>query len=541
MEQSFPLVWEHGVLPFLIEFMPQWCGPGHVISVMRGKKPGMRRISIMTKALSRARKVTIAGHVRDLLPENYRQTVTFVFSVGEVDRLTWARGLSRHMPDEVCAPRNPFYYIEPCMGDSIGTTLPDGDDVSATLGPSLVVGGANYWLANFHPFVETNIAGDAAFVEHPSPADRDSCRQEQHDALDNRSAQFRLGKIAATSGYDLSTTRITHENYWEDCDKEPPLIVTDWVLISAQKKEANLLRKFPSGAIPKKEVPVTRMSSVVPGVDVCTTGRTSGYQHGQICEIPAYIDGAKAGNSTGKGTREWFVEEPESCDDEDGWIRGGMGVQGDSGAAIVDCETNALMGQLWGRNKYFGPGPRLTFFTPIFDIFDDIQERCAEPTRPQLPQYRDEAGRWPVYPVCRRCFDLREYLDSRRSSRESLVSMIAGAGDAAQSDHDFLSVSELATPKAGGDHTHWVRYSGLDEALASPAALASASIPLMPASSPGMMDVRSPYPIALQDEDLYEPRYPEDGYTGLGKRAAYSAVAMARSVSHQPGKRRRMM
>lgn len=63
-EKCFPIVWEHGVLPFLIEFMPRWADPGHVISVMRGKKPGTRRISIMTKGLSIERQDIITKHAR---------------------------------------------------------------------------------------------------------------------------------------------------------------------------------------------------------------------------------------------------------------------------------------------------------------------------------------------------------------------------------------------------------------------------------------------------------------------------------------------
>lgn len=303
----------------------------------------------------------------------------------------------------------------------------------------------------------------------------------------------------------------------------PPLVVTDWALISAQKNAANLLRKFPSGTTPQKELPVTNTSSVGLGVNVCSTGRTSGYQCGQVGEIPAYINDAKAGK-----TREWFVEEPESSDDEDDWIRGGMGVQGGSGAAIINCETNALMGQLWGRNTYFGPGPRLTIFTPILDVFDDIQERFVRPSRPQLPQNdHDETRCWPVYPVCRRCFDLHEDSNRSRSLRESPMSMIAGAGDEMQSDDDLDSVSELATPQAGGDPTS--RFPRFDEALAT---LGYASRPQMTASPPSKMIFQSPYPEALQEEDLYEPGPPEDVCTAVRRRAAYFRVRRACNVSH---------
>ncbi|KAM0820259.1 hypothetical protein AB5N19_06078 [Seiridium cardinale] len=542
---GFPVIWEHGVLPFLVELMPKWCGSGHAITVTRGKKRESRRICIMTaRPISKARKIMIAGHVRDLLPDIHRGNVSFVFSVGEVERLTWSRGLGKDMPDDICTPRNPFCYISPQMGDSIGLSLPNGDDTTATLGPCLKIGDAGFWLANFHPFAETDLTRGSVNVEHPSPEDRDRCLRESHDALEGPEVDFRIGELTATSGYDLKTTRITHEGYWEDCDKEPPLVVTDWSLISSSSRQANMLRRFPSTATPQREVPITRMSSVVPGVEVCSAGRTSALQHGQVCEIPAYLDGKK--NGTGKATREWFIEEPFESDDEDAWIRGGMGVPGDSGAAVVDCETNALIGQLWGRNKYYGPGPRFAYFTPIFDVFDDIQERCGEQTRPQLPQYLEEAGRWPAYPICRPCFDLQEYMTSRRSSRESLISMIPGAGMSAEKDHDLVTVSELATPKEGGDQSYWVRHAGTDDAgssfgsVVSPVPMMSTFFynPYAASPRPAVLEIKSPYAVDIHDEDLHESV--DGAYGGLGKRRTGSAALM-RSGSQQSAKKRRIM
>ncbi|KAI1123329.1 hypothetical protein F5Y10DRAFT_55267 [Nemania abortiva] len=518
---SFPIAWEHSVLPFLIEFMPKWCGPGHVISVIRGRKPNTRRICIMTRrTLTMARKMVIAGHVRDLLPEAHRSAVTFLFSTGKVDRLVWSRGLSKEMPDEVCAPRNPFAYISPCMGDSIGASLDDGEEATATLGPCVIAEGGSYWLACFHPFIGASQRTSPALIEHPSPQDRAQCVQKQHDVLDN--VNHHIGNLTATSGFDLKTTRITHDPYWEDSDKEQPLIVTDWILISSSTRQANMLRKSASVS-QRRETPVVSSSSITPGANVMSTGRTSGFARGQVCEIPAYVDGAD--NGTGKATREWFIEEPFPYDNENEWIRGGIGVEGDSGAAIVDSDTNALVGQLWGRNKYWGPGPRMTFFTPISDIFDDIQEKCGISARPQLPQYRDDADRWPVYPICRQCFDLREYMDSRRSSGGSLMSMIGATDPRSEHDNDVTSVSELATPK---DQSYLFRHIGPEETASSfggggvisPAPI-HAFYTLSQGQSPGVSELRSPYPPTLDDDDLsYDLSCTQTSQVALGKRPA---------------------
>ncbi|KAI0887066.1 uncharacterized protein GGS22DRAFT_179000 [Annulohypoxylon maeteangense] len=536
---TFPILWEHSILPFLIDLMPKWCGPGHVISVMRGRKPNARRVCIMTKQpISRPRKLVIAWHVLDLFPEAYRNSITFVFSVGKVDRLVWSRGLSKEMPDEICLPRNPFCYISPCMGDSIGTTAEDGDEITATLGPCVTINGASFWLVNFHPFVDASKGGiQPVSIEQPSPADRASCIDERHDILTNGDFNFRVGNLTATSGFDLKTTRISHDPYWEECGMEPPLVVTDWALVSAKGHQANMLRRFPT-PLQKRETPVTSMSTVVPGASVCSTGRSSGFQRGEVCEVPAYLDGFE--NGTGRASREWYIEEPYPYDNDNEWISGGIGVEGDSGAAIIDYETNSIVGQLWGRNKYYGPGPRYTYFTPIFDIFDDIQERCGQERRPQLPQYRNEEDMWSVYPVCRQCFDIRES-QSRRSSRESLLSIRMHEGRAGDIDNDLTSVSELATPK---DQSHLIRHVGPDVAspsfggVVSPAPIYSLYT-VTHAPSPGNSELRSPYAQALNEEDLYE-KCPSTNEVALGKRPILP-TPMARSGSQQRAKRRRVM
>jgi hypothetical protein len=196
-------------------------------------------------------------------------------------------------------------------------------------------------------------------------------------------------------------------------------------------------------------------------------------------------------NGTQKATREWFVEEVDPYENEEAWIHGGIGIEGDSGAAIVEAETNSLVGQLWGRNAYWGPGHRITYFTPIADIFDDVQEKCGQQSRPQLPQHRDESERYAAYPSCRQCYDLRTYLDSRRSSRLSLQSMIMGEHVTPE------GLSELLTP---GDAP---RFLGIEEAASSLNNVLELSH--MNGHSPALpivADLKSPYATTLDAEDL---------------------------------------
>jgi hypothetical protein len=78
-------------------------------------------------------------------------------------------------------------------------------------------------------------------------------------------------------------------------------------------------------------------------------------------------------------TREWYVEQPSwITNSEESWLEGGIGVPGDSGTPVIDSDDNSLYGQIWGRNKYWGSGPRVAYFTAMSDIADDIQARCPE-------------------------------------------------------------------------------------------------------------------------------------------------------------------
>ncbi|KAI6355181.1 hypothetical protein MCOR25_008307 [Pyricularia grisea] len=526
---SFPLLWEHCILPFLVEFLQTRCGPGYVISVCKGNKgqdANSRRICLMTKdELSPATKDAIKEHVKDLLPPLYKPHAMFDFSRGQVERLmALARGLNQENPDDVCWPRNPFCYMEPCMGDSIGAA--NGEFI-ATLGPSLVVDGANFWLANFHPFVEDLSKQENVPIEHPSFADRELCRNENHDAMviPPGGSSFELGTVSATSGFDLKTVRVSHDPYWEEMDAEPPLVVTDWSLISSNRpRQANMLRRLPAAAsVPVqrgsitvtetvRNVPVVSTGSIIPGSAVITTGRTSGYQQGEVCEIPAYLSSSDLANGTGYATREWFIQEPTSLDDEDAWIRGGAGVKGDSGAAVVDADSNELIGQLWGRNQYWGSGPRHTFFTPISDVFDDIHEKCRQQSRPKLPQFQGDWDQeyvpFAVYPTCMRCFERVAYVGtgSRRPSQVSLCMNVDGG-----------SSSSLPALEGGSnDTTHGHASYDVKSALSISEAITPTSTPVTLASprdtclqglqkitgSPTASRGRSKYPPIIEDDDL---------------------------------------
>jgi hypothetical protein len=70
------------------------------------------------------------------------------------------------------------------------------------------------------------------------------------------------------------------------------------------------------------------------------------------------------------------MREPETSPED--WLEGGIGVDGDSGSWIIDRDTHALYGMVWGRDS-----PRnepLCLFSPIMDIIEDIEEKTGATT-----------------------------------------------------------------------------------------------------------------------------------------------------------------
>jgi hypothetical protein len=402
--QDFLMVWEHAVLPFLIEFAPVWCGSGYTIGLRRGRNPVAMVISIMAEeGISEPRRLEIKQHIRDILPTSFHDSTGFIFRQGTIEKL--AAEL-----DDICEPQNPYYYYEPMMGDSVGISLGEGDDNStSTLGPRIVIGQNSFWLVNFHPLEDAALGRVEGAInltlEHPSPNDRSICLKSRHEIFKTAKSNFTLGTVAAVSGANCQATRRSSNPYWTEVGLDPQNIVVDWALCSASSQQVNFLR-IPAGIEEGPTEPITSHCDVFSGAPVYSTGRTSGLKRGSVCLSPEVV--SPKINGTGIITREWFVEEPYPYDDETRWTESGIGVSGDSGAAIIDSEKEAICGQLWGRNMYekSQSGPRITYFTPITDLFDDIQEKYSSPARPELPQCKGkEIPASPSPPACIKCLE----------------------------------------------------------------------------------------------------------------------------------------
>jgi hypothetical protein len=113
---------------------------------------------------------------------------------------------------------------------------------------------------------------------------------------------------------------------------------------------------------------LTVAPGIRPGALVVSVGRTSGHQTGKISTTLSSIFHEEY------VTQEWCVIKRAETSVEE-WVEGGIGVEGDSGALIVDEMTKEVYGMLWGRT---GDGAATaTIFTPLREIFEDIESRYA--------------------------------------------------------------------------------------------------------------------------------------------------------------------
>jgi hypothetical protein len=432
----FVVVWETTILPDLENLMEEVAGDEHVILVFEGNKASDRVVQIMTpKELDGEVRQRIVDLVRTRTPQDLATTMTLdvEFAIGSVEHCragddsqdggdpegqevheramtsnsTASDSVSQtptlepfsDRPDPVCRARNYHIHPQPVSGDSIASML-GSQGGSGTLGPALMMKGERYWLTTFHQFDDderirgwTNETPEPIGLVHPSPEDWDTCARENPDAV---VSSLEIGRLVAYSGKMYRSTRESKSvlrGLEEHGVRLPPsraVAVTDWALSSAihNVSAPNTMRQVNE----KGEVGPTignitdTLETGLGRRQVYSTGRTSGLQEGQICEIPGSLWGKQ--NGAGRRTREWYIAKNVDIKAPiPAWKIGGMGVPGDSGAPVVDKESNKLVGMIWGRNWYNDhvTTRRVAYFTAMTDIFDDILERYPNIGMPVLP------------------------------------------------------------------------------------------------------------------------------------------------------------
>jgi hypothetical protein len=279
---------------------------------------------------------------------------------------------------------NAHYFSEPSLGASIGPKC--CGDIAGTLGGFVMINGSAYGLTASHIFEaalkKRNQTSQIIEVEHPAPGDQPQCTNSLLSSKCSKPTSFHFGRLHAWSGRIRRRTT-TFDNICE-VEDEHKLVEIDWALVRVEKPGINTL-PTPSirGVESRKYVETT--CRVVGCAEVQCVGRTSGYGLGFISEVPGlqtFKDGVRH--------REWAIEKHDSLSVKR-WNLEGIGVRGDSGAWLIDRESNALVGQIWGTNKAGRGKPRIAFFTPIEDVFSDIASRPGLGS-PALPVPPSEAN-----------------------------------------------------------------------------------------------------------------------------------------------------
>jgi hypothetical protein len=393
---QFVRMWEQKLLPELTQILDQHGVGSYSINVRKGKETGYRVIDVMTEGNAGKKVDSLFESKRDtIFPKDLSSRTHFEFRGGKRGPCASSYASSSQRSATHGIPGNPRRYSIPVMGDSVGSLSPEISDSSASLGPIIKISGSSYRLLNWHTFDDgrdgSNRNWNAALpprlnVVHPSPDDL-------HRFAPDGTSHVNIGDTVAYSGAMYQTSRLSGTVGGGEGTAHARQVVTDWVLCEAKTIDIpNKVRQFDimsGGGSYSFSPDITGIADPEPrerpAAMVYSTGRSSGDSYGLVCETLGFT---RLDNGT--VTRDYAIESTSCQQDE--WYLRGMGILGDSGAGVIDMKSHKLLGQLWGRNMYDGDPeePRLTYFTAMSDIYDDIQERFPWPgpyrcPRPTLP------------------------------------------------------------------------------------------------------------------------------------------------------------
>jgi hypothetical protein len=349
--------------------------------------------TILVSTKSGANEVALRQKISDLVEESLRCSLRISFQESSVRRT-----INTQLPP-ICTPRNTSSSPYPEFGASIG--IRDRDDSTATLGGFLSIDGRTLLLTVDH-LIPDDLANDVdIYITHPSEQETrttlkesvgvyfkimerccETCRDLKRQYLEvgdfkkaveiaTQSVMCEAAKSFLVKVRDLcifcpdTLGRLFERSEFRSRQAiggKDYMTEMDWALFDTEKWPTSLeshARDISKGLF---------MSKVIPGALVKATGRTSGLQMGVINTSRSII------NHGGRFTQEWSViREPQLSLLE--WIEGGIGVDGDSGAWIIDGHNDALYGMVWGRDQ---PATNpICLFSSIEDIVEDIKERTG--------------------------------------------------------------------------------------------------------------------------------------------------------------------
>ena len=473
---SFESLWEQSILPQLDLILPQLVGECYAVNVFRDptcQDNSARQIIIIEarRAPSQAVQDRISQTVFRRLSERDRKRVRFVFYRGATERACGSCGTSEENQDHICQARRPFYLRRPPMGSSIG--LAGTEQRTATLGGYILLDGALHMLTVHHLFEDHGDQSISKGVDLTQPSLEDlrglRCEFSRLEQLAQQAGQvstedraifwdrrnmFRtpdgdeellIGDSFRSSGFGTRISSFqssTHDDTGTRLDPIP--IEMDWAVCAVKPSRAgsNVVLNDEDLSIYANEQASTtirpewnvceEICDVTPGQRVHSVGRTSGRQFGRISTCPGSIPIKHQGQW--RHTRGWALSSCHGTHDS-AWVEGGIGVSGDSGAWVLNEEDNKVCGMVWGRNRTFGSGPRITYFTAIEEVFEDIKKVCGVdtvelPPRPARGQASEASGAVLDFSIRRRFHDQEISMDDcRTDTPESCFNL-------SSSDHD---------------------------------------------------------------------------------------------------------
>ena len=385
-----------------------------------------RIVEIVTdESISYEAQTELKESLSELLPPGFRTLTTLTFERGKIMR-------AGDVSDNECQPRNPYQYASLEMGDSIGSK---SSDAIATAGPQIQLGDEGYWIHCYH-FLDDHYKSQKyikykkePLVTHPARHDlKQFC--QHHSGLVNEKV---TGQILFHSG-GLSATRMR---------KNGPLGLVDYAVCDqsdSSEPRPNVLRM-----VNKENKFITTTCEIRPEGLVYSVGRSSGVQIGRVRKEMSFVEGIWS-KTESTATFEWTVEWTGEDHTKDEWNVGGMGIEGDSGAGVIDMKSNSLCGQIWGTR---GNSQRVAYVTAWNEIVDDIEDKYeqkyGQSLRATLPQLAQNSSNPLDEPSCPGCATERGiYLQSIANELQTIQQASIDATSSRQKTH--TRDSGLLTP-----------------------------------------------------------------------------------------------
>ncbi|KAK3987452.1 hypothetical protein QBC44DRAFT_120696 [Cladorrhinum sp. PSN332] len=394
-QADFASVWESTVIPLLTDLLGRYCESDFAVDVHNFPEmsseavPRVIYITLPTSSVDPSFEQLIRTELASAVPPRFNP-LYLKFRKGMVQKTNTANttttswwGTSKGERDSVCEPRNITYRPTPVIGISIG---PVHVLDAASLGGFIKVGQQVYAMSASHAFEDSIKLGHFR-VNHPAEPDLPMITPS-----DPTAKPVSIGSVTMCAPPGTLRPSLTFRN--TNFAPELTKVEMDWCLIGPVTGGKNVV-SVPSFKADQR-VSVQETTAVEGNSEVYALARTSGYSLGFTSDVPGL---QKISRNL---RREWTVRQYSPFKHPKDsranapwqtlkqWVTSGIGVPGDSGAWLIRRSDNTLLGLIWGRNHDYGDPLtqiRLTYFTPIIDIIDDLRENHATEEDISLPTY----------------------------------------------------------------------------------------------------------------------------------------------------------